>query len=109
LIELSRGFHIDFSLILFILKKSKIRKTQLYEIYEYQAERKELSHIVYIPVKESIYLEKFFPTTDENITNSYFSFWMSKHKKNERKKEKCLHNVKHIQCAICGKILADVK
>ena len=107
LVELSRGFHIDFSLILYILKRAKIKKIKLYEIYEYQLEKKEISHIMCIPVKESRYLEKFFPTNDNAITNSYFSFWKNKYQKAEKKKEKCKHKIRHIRCSICGKILAD--
>ena len=107
LVELSRGFHIDFSLILYILKRAKIKKIKLYEIYDYQTERKEHSQIVCIPVKESRCLEKFFPTNDDTITNSYFSYWQTKYKKNEKKKEKCKHRITHLRCAICGKILSD--
>lgn len=108
LVELSRGFHIDFSLILYILKRARIKKINLYKIYDYQTEKKEHSQIVYIPIKEKKYLEKFFPTNDDAITNSYFSYWQTKYKKSEEKKKKCKHEIKHIRCAICGKILADV-
>ncbi|MCK4500790.1 hypothetical protein KAU11_09845 [Candidatus Babeliales bacterium] len=109
LVELSRGFHIDFSLILYILKRAKIKKIKLYEIYDYQTERKELSHVVYVPIKEYRYLEKFFPTTSDVITNSYFTYWQNKYKKNEKRKEECKHSIKHVRCAICGKILSDDK
>lgn len=107
LIELSRSFHIDFSFIVYTLKKAKIKREQMHNIYKLQTERKESIAVVCIPEKERSYVEKFFPQLDDSFTNSYYVYWKEKYVKVEEKKQSCKHCVRHIQCSICNKILAD--
>lgn len=107
LIELSRGFHIDFSFIIYTIKKAKIKRAQLHKIYKAQAERKEHISVVCVPEKERIHVEKLFPQIDDSFTNSYYVYWKEKYTKAEEKKKKCKHHIKHVQCSLCGKILAD--
>jgi len=107
LIELSRIFHIDFSLIIYIIKHAKIKRAQLHRIYEEQSEQKERSTMVCIQEKELKYVEKFFPQMDDAFTNSYYIYWKEKYKKSEERKQKCEHKVRHIQCSLCNTILED--
>ena len=107
LIELSRHFHIDFSLIVYIVRHAKITRAQLHAIYEYQAERQEHSSIKCIQEKEQTYVDKFFPLTDEFFTNSYYMYWKSKYVIAEEKKQKCTHSVQHVRCSLCNKILTN--
>ena len=107
MIELSRSFHIDFSFIVYTIKKAKIKRAQLHAVYKAQTERKEHISIVCIPEKERTHVEKFFPRIDDSFTNSYYVYWKEKYVQAEEKKQHCTHRVKHIQCGICGKILTD--
>lgn len=103
--ELCRMFRLDISSILFLLKKSKLKKKNLYDIYEKQKlkvnNRKDI-----ITNKDYIYIDKFFGLSNE-LLSKRFIFWKENFKKTEKKKELCKHGTRHIRCGNCNKILAD--
>ena len=107
--ELCREFCIDIPTILFMLRKSKIKKKNLFQIYSNQTERKELNvPIELVLKKDNVYLTKFFPDSNSLLfSSSYYSFWKEKYQKNEDRKKKCKHKVRHIRCSLCNKILGD--
>ena len=107
LIELSRGFHLDFSFVVYVIKHAKIKRAQLHKVYKVQADRKEHISVVCIPEKERVYVDKFFPQTDDSFTNSYYLYWKDKYTQAEERKEKCKHEIKHVRCSLCDKVLSN--
>lgn len=107
LIELSRHFHVDFSLIIYTIHQAKISRSQLHNIYEKQTYRQEHCTIECIAGKERHFVDKFFPLLDDSFTNSYYVYWKSKFVQNEEKKQKCMHKITHVRCSTCNKILTD--
>ena len=107
--ELCREFCMDIPTILFILRKSGIKKKTLFQIYSNQTERKESNvPIELVLKKDNFYLKKFFPDSDSLLfSSSYYWFWKTKYEKAEEKKKTCKHKIRHIRCSICNKILAD--
>jgi len=106
--EICRLECLDISTILYILRKCKVKKNSLYKIYQNQTEKSELKKPALILENEKIYLEKFFPSSDSsNFSSSYYWFWKENYNKDQEKKDKCSHYIKHIRCSICNKILKD--
>ena len=103
--EICRNLKLDISTVLELLKQNKFKKKRLHQIFTNQTIRTETCRVELILKKDEYYLEKFFPNSDSFFSNSYYWFWREKYKK--RKNEKCEHNVRHIRCAICNKILKD--
>ena len=106
--ELCRMFDTDISTTLEIIRRKKIKKRNLYEIYKNQDDRKETIDFDLILKREKILLEKYFPVLQPSeFTYSYFWYWKEQFDKKKKKKEKCKHQYKHICCALCSKILGD--
>jgi len=104
--ELCRKYQFDVSTILEILKKARVKRKILYDVYANQEDRRIKRNIEIVLEQDKYYIEKFFPT-DDNWTNSYYWYWKKNLDKLEKKKANCKHEIRHIRCSICGKILAD--
>ena len=103
-----RRIHNDLSTVLYILKKLRIPKKELYKIYEKQTIMTEVYSSDLILKTEKYYIDKFFPDPeDENMTTVYYKKWEIDLKKLKKQRENCSHSIKHIKCANCGKILGD--
>ncbi|MFA5395899.1 MAG: hypothetical protein WC346_07830 [Methanogenium sp.] len=108
LFELTNLFKLDFFSVISILKKSKIKKEKLYQVFDKQIIRSEMLTIKRsLTDREQHDIKKYFPEVNEDITFSFFVHWSKKYKKSQTEKEECQHYVKHIRCAKCGKILGD--
>lgn len=106
--EICRIFKLDISSVLIILKKCKFKKKKLYQIFEYQSDRLETKNVGLILKRDEHYLEKYFPSTSSSFfSNSYYLFWKDRYKRTKEKQRKCRHNIRHIRCGICNKILGD--
>lgn len=112
----SKGYHIDeicchvkldIDTVLEIIRKYKYKKKELYVIYEYQNDRN-ICKKTRMTIQAHL-LNKFFPLRDDNyfFTNSYHLYYKEKLKRKEKLKKECLHNITHIKCGRCGKILGD--
>lgn len=105
--ELCRLFQLDVASVLLLLKKSKIKKKKLYDIYEYQNNRTNKNKDIIIE-KEKYYIDKFFPYSQSFVlTCGFYWYWKDKYNKRLEQREKCNHSIRHIQCAKCNKILRD--
>lgn len=111
--KLCRKFRLDISTILFLLRKSKIKKKNLFIVYDLQSdvdiENKEIADDRdLITIKDEKLIEKFFPYYfTSTLTGGYYWYWKEKFKKNQEKKKNCKHNIKHIRCGRCNKIICD--
>lgn len=106
--SICRKFHLDISIILYILKTGKIKKNVLYNIYNKQIIQNERREYDIILESDMYYLNKFFPNTDtEFINSSYYHYWKKELNKVEKRKNECKHEFKVIKCSLCGKILKD--
>lgn len=107
--ELCREFCLDIPTVLFILRKNSIKKNDLYEIYSKQEQRKETRTPLHLVLKkDNFYLTKFFPDSDTMLfSSSYYWFWKKIANEADEKKKKCEHNIRHIRCSVCNKILGD--
>ena len=104
--ELCRSFRLDSFSILFLLKKSKLKKKKLYIVYINQNDHKVEKSI--FNEKERYYIQKFFPSSESsNLTGGYYWHWRENRKKIQNKKEKCSHDIRHIRCGRCNTILKD--
>lgn len=103
---LCRTFRLDISSVLFLLRKSRLKKKKLYTIYELQKEK--IDDKDFISEKEKYYIQKFFPHSETTgLNGGYYWYWREKYKKQQEKKERCKHDVRHIRCGKCNKILRD--
>jgi hypothetical protein len=106
--RISRNSLIDITTVLYILKKSKIKKRFLYKIYEKQITFSEDCSPELIIEENKQFINKFFPGSDnEDFNSSYYWYWKKKYGNLLDKREKCMHKIKNITCANCGKILQD--
>jgi hypothetical protein len=106
--ELCIMFDADLSTVLEIIKRKKIKKRETCKIFEKQEIRKDKSNLNFIRDKEYLLLEKYFISFSKSeVINTYFWYWQEKLKKDNAKKEKCNHSIRHIRCSKCNKILAD--
>lgn len=105
--ELCRKFRLDITSILFLLRKSRLKKKKLYIIFENQNDRTNVNKDI-INEKETHFIEKFFPypETYGMVRGSYWH-WKEKFKKAQERKDSCNHSVRHISCGRCNKILRD--
>ena len=105
--ELCRNFKLDISSILFLLKKSKLKKKKLYAIFQNQIDRVNKTDEIVLE-KEKKILEKFFPASaSSNFSGGYYWLWKEKYKQEQKEKENCNHTIRHIRCSTCNKILKD--
>jgi hypothetical protein len=104
--EICRAGNLDISSVLYLLKRCKYKRT-LYIIHQKQAERAESCHAGLFLKKDKYYLEKFFPSSDTDFSSSYYWFWRENYMKSKEKQQNCKHNIRHIRCGVCNKILKD--
>lgn len=103
-----RRTFIDISTLLYILKRLKISRKELYKIYEKQEIAKNIYSTDLILKREKYYIDKYFPDPEEeNISTVYYKKWEYKYNQLKKQRKNCSHSVKHIKCSICGKILGD--
>ena len=106
--EICREMCLDISSVLYILKKCRLYKKTLYNVYEEQTNRADHFKTEFILEDEEYYLEKFFPQASATyFSSSYYFFWKEKFKRTEAIKAKCNHSVRTITCSLCNKILKD--
>ena len=106
--ELCMEFCLDISSILFVLRKSKLKRKTIYSAYREQATRNENRKSDNSLKEDKIYLDKFFAQSElDGFTSSYFSYWKENYKKLEEKRAKCTHRIRTIRCSLCDAILAD--
>lgn len=106
--QLCRMLCLDISSIVYILRKSKMKKKSLYVIYQEQTNRPDSERKELLTEDDKFYLDKFFPSADtSNFSNSYYFFWKEKFKKENKQKQTCEHHIRTITCSTCKKILKD--
>ena len=106
--KMCRELCLDVSSVLYILRKSKLKKQSLYKIYQEQSARNDEEKNELFLENEKFYIDKFFPHSDSiNFSTSYFGFWKEKFKKEQDKKRTCQHQIRTIRCSLCNKILKD--
>ncbi|MFA5396021.1 MAG: hypothetical protein WC346_08450 [Methanogenium sp.] len=106
--DICRELCLDISSVLYILRKSKLKKQTLYKIYEDQLTRNDEKQNELFSEEEKFYIDKFFPHSDSNnFSTSYFWFWRKNFKKDQEKKKHCKHQIRTIHCSICNKTLGD--
>ena len=106
--EICRETCLDISSVLFVLRKSKLKKQSLYKIYQEQSLKNDERQSDLFLESDKFYIDKFFPEANSsNFSNSYYWYWQEKNKKEQDKKLDCTHNVRTIRCSLCNKILRD--
>lgn len=106
--EICRALKLDISSVLFLLRKCRLKKKKLYQIFEYQRDRLESRDIKLVLKKDEYYLEKFFPIASSSFfSKSYYLYWKERYKNSKEKQKNCKHEIRHIRCGICDKILGD--
>jgi len=106
--KISRNALIDFTTVLNILKKSRIKRGLLYKIYEKQITYSEDCSPDLITEGDKQFVNKYFPGSEnEDFNSSYFWYWKRKYGNMMEKRETCQHKIRNITCAKCGQILKD--
>ena len=106
--KISRNTLLDFTTVLYILRKLKTKKSLLYKIYEKQITFLEDSSKDIIMESDKPFIDKFFPgSNNENFDDSYFWYWKKKSNDLIEKRKTCLHKIRNITCANCGAVLKD--
>jgi hypothetical protein len=106
--KISRNSLIDFSTVLNILRRSRIKRNVLYKTYEKQITYIEDSSKDIIMETDKPFIDKFFPgCNNENFDASYFWYWKKKYGDITKKRKTCLHKIRNITCANCGAVLKD--
>jgi hypothetical protein len=98
---------LDIDTVLEIIRKFRYRKKKLYEIYEVQ-EDQNIRKKSRIDIRNKL-TEKYFPTESDDTfySHSYHLYWKKKLKERDKRRMNCTHELCHIRCAKCGKILGD--
>jgi len=106
--KISRNSLIDFTTVLNILKKCRLKRSLLYKIYEKQITYSEDCSPDLIMEGDKVLINKYFPGSEnEDFNSSYFWYWKKKYGNMLEKREICQHKVRNITCAKCGQILKD--